>query len=110
MYLLKIMWEAFILPQKQCTVYLGDNLLQLFQLGQILNCIYFCTGLILILPCIDVFVKVDLRTVTCNIPPQEVMLTKDTFLEIKPISSLLHGQLRIHNMFPNDKRKDELNS
>ncbi|OWK00660.1 STOML3, partial [Cervus elaphus hippelaphus] len=28
--------------------------------------------LILILPCIDVFVKVDLRTVTCNIPPQEV--------------------------------------
>ena len=84
--------------------------MQLFQLGQILNYIYFCTGLILILPCIDVFVKVDLRTVTCNIPPQEVMLTKDTFLEIKPISSLLHGQLRIHNMFPNDKRKDELNS
>ncbi|XP_058404573.1 stomatin-like protein 3 [Diceros bicornis minor] len=28
-------------------------------------------GLILVLPCIDVFVKVDLRTVTCNIPPQE---------------------------------------
>ncbi|EPY82810.1 stomatin-like protein 3 isoform 2 [Camelus ferus] len=34
-------------------------------------------GLILILPCIDVFVKVDLRTVTCNIPPQEI-LTRDS--------------------------------
>ncbi|XP_071064239.1 stomatin-like protein 3 [Dasypus novemcinctus] len=34
-------------------------------------------GLILILPCIDVFVKVDLRTITCNIPPQEI-LTRDS--------------------------------
>ena len=38
------------------------------------------------------------------------MLIKDTFLEIKPISSLLHGQLRIHSMFSNDKGKDRLNS
>ncbi|XP_059852070.1 stomatin-like protein 3 [Delphinus delphis] len=34
-------------------------------------------GLILVLPCIDVFVKVDLRTVTCNIPPREI-LTRDS--------------------------------
>ncbi|KAM9039999.1 stomatin-like protein 3 [Sarcophilus harrisii] len=34
-------------------------------------------GLILVLPCVDVFVKVDLRTVTCNIPPQEI-LTRDS--------------------------------
>ncbi|KAM9049836.1 LOW QUALITY PROTEIN: stomatin-like protein 3 [Megaptera novaeangliae] len=34
-------------------------------------------GLILVLPCIDMFVKVDLRTVTCNIPPQEI-LTRDS--------------------------------
>ncbi|XP_044925508.1 stomatin-like protein 3 [Mustela putorius furo] len=34
-------------------------------------------GLILVLPCIDVFVKVDLRTITCNIPPQEI-LTRDS--------------------------------
>ncbi|KFM02307.1 Stomatin-like 3, partial [Aptenodytes forsteri] len=33
-------------------------------------------GLVLILPCTDTFIKVDLRTVTCNIPPQEI-LTKD---------------------------------
>ena len=63
--------------------------MQLFSVGQILNCIYFCTGLILILPCIDVFVKVDLRTVTCNIPPQEVMLTKDMFLDIPFCASLI---------------------
>ncbi|XP_049634429.1 stomatin-like protein 3 [Suncus etruscus] len=34
-------------------------------------------GLIVVLPCIDVFVKVDLRTITCNIPPQEI-LTRDS--------------------------------
>uniref|UniRef100_A0A8D0FCA7 Stomatin like 3 n=1 Tax=Strix occidentalis caurina TaxID=311401 RepID=A0A8D0FCA7_STROC len=39
------------------------------------NYFYF-SGLILVLPCTDMFVKVDLRTVTCNIPPQEI-LTKD---------------------------------
>ncbi|KQK75635.1 stomatin-like protein 3 [Amazona aestiva] len=33
-------------------------------------------GVILILPCTDTFVKVDLIAVTCNIPPQE-NLTKD---------------------------------
>lgn len=43
-----------------------------FWIGQILNQFSFFKGLILVLPCIDVFVKVDLRTVTCNIPPQEV--------------------------------------
>ncbi|MBW00851.1 Stomatin-like protein 3, partial [Eschrichtius robustus] len=37
-------------------------------------------GLILVLPCIDVFVKVDLRTVTCNIPPQETLLDDATKL------------------------------
>ncbi|XP_038617443.1 stomatin-like protein 3 [Tachyglossus aculeatus] len=34
-------------------------------------------GLILVLPCTDVFVRVDLRTITCNIPPQEI-LTRDS--------------------------------
>lgn len=67
-------------------------------------------GLILVLPCIDVFVKVDLRTVTCNTAPQEVMLIKAMFLEIKPISCLLQGQLRLYHMFSNYKGEDELNS
>ena len=34
-------------------------------------------GLFFILPCIDNFVKVDLRTVSFNVPPQEI-LTKDS--------------------------------
>ena len=34
-------------------------------------------GLFFILPCIDTIVKVDLRTVTFDVPPQEI-LTKDS--------------------------------
>ncbi|XP_053940053.1 stomatin-like protein 3 isoform X2 [Cuculus canorus] len=47
-----------------------------FRLGRVLSKKAKGPGLILILPCTDTFVKVDLRTVTCNIPPQEI-LTKD---------------------------------
>ncbi|XP_074941957.1 stomatin-like protein 3 isoform X1 [Phalacrocorax aristotelis] len=47
-----------------------------FRLGRILSKKAKGPGLIFILPCTDTFFKVDLRTVTCNIPPQEV-LTKD---------------------------------
>ncbi|KFQ61301.1 Stomatin-like 3, partial [Pelecanus crispus] len=47
-----------------------------FRLGRILSKKAKGPGLILILPCTDTFIKVDLRTVTCNIPPQEI-LTKD---------------------------------
>ncbi|XP_063248065.1 stomatin-like protein 3 isoform X6 [Prinia subflava] len=32
--------------------------------------------MVLVLPCIDMFITVDLRTVTCKIPPQEI-LTRD---------------------------------
>jgi len=34
-------------------------------------------GLFFILPCIDDIIKVDLRTITFDIPPQEI-LTKDS--------------------------------
>ncbi|XP_030331479.1 stomatin-like protein 3 isoform X2 [Strigops habroptila] len=47
-----------------------------FRLGRILSKKAKGPGIILILPCTDTFIKVDLRTVTCNIPPQEI-LTKD---------------------------------
>ncbi|OPJ67178.1 stomatin-like protein 3 [Patagioenas fasciata] len=47
-----------------------------FRLGRIVSKKAKGPGLVLILPCTDTFVKVDLRTVTCNIPPQEI-LTKD---------------------------------
>lgn len=40
---------------------------------------FFISGLILILPCTDTFIKVDLRTVTCNIPPQEVTIFQQPF-------------------------------
>uniref|UniRef100_A0A663F5P0 Stomatin like 3 n=1 Tax=Aquila chrysaetos chrysaetos TaxID=223781 RepID=A0A663F5P0_AQUCH len=47
-----------------------------FRLGHILSKKAKGPGMILILPCTDTLIKVDLRTVTCNIPPQEI-LTKD---------------------------------
>ncbi|XP_062470969.1 stomatin-like protein 3 [Pezoporus occidentalis] len=47
-----------------------------FRLGRILSKKAKGPGIILILPCTDTFVKVDLRTVACNIPLQEI-LTKD---------------------------------
>uniref|UniRef100_A0A8B9F7Z2 Stomatin like 3 n=1 Tax=Amazona collaria TaxID=241587 RepID=A0A8B9F7Z2_9PSIT len=46
------------------------------RLGRILSKKAKGPGIILILPCTDTFVKVDLIAVTCNIPPQEI-LTKD---------------------------------
>ncbi|NXP26671.1 STML3 protein, partial [Scytalopus superciliaris] len=47
-----------------------------FRLGRILPNKAKGPGMILILPCTDTFIKVDLRMITCKIPPQEI-LTKD---------------------------------
>lgn len=72
--------------------------------------IFFLIGLILVLPCIDVFVKVDLRTITCNIPPQEVVLIKDMSLEIKGVFSLLYGPLQLYSTLLNYRREGELST
>ncbi|XP_056288518.1 erythrocyte band 7 integral membrane protein isoform X1 [Pseudoliparis swirei] len=49
----------------------------IFRLGRILRGGAKGPGLILILPCTDSFINVDMRTITFDIPPQEV-LTKDS--------------------------------
>ncbi|XP_034048814.1 erythrocyte band 7 integral membrane protein isoform X2 [Thalassophryne amazonica] len=49
----------------------------IFRLGRILRGGAKGPGLFFILPCTDSFIKVDMRTVTFDIPPQEV-LTKDS--------------------------------
>ncbi|XP_013868207.1 stomatin (EPB72)-like 3a [Austrofundulus limnaeus] len=49
----------------------------IFRLGRIPDRKPKGPGLFFILPCTDTFVKVDLRTVTYDIPPQEI-LTKDS--------------------------------
>ncbi|XP_069017307.1 stomatin (EPB72)-like 3a [Embiotoca jacksoni] len=49
----------------------------IFRLGRITDRKPKGPGLFFILPCIDNFVKVDLRTVSFDIPPQEI-LTKDS--------------------------------
>ncbi|XP_034614462.1 stomatin-like protein 3 [Trachemys scripta elegans] len=48
-----------------------------FRLGRIVSKKAKGPGLIMVLPCTDVFARVDLRTVTSNIPLQEI-LTKDS--------------------------------
>ncbi|CAM5073423.1 unnamed protein product [Natator depressus] len=48
-----------------------------FRLGRIVSKRAKGPGLIIVLPCTDVFTRVDLRTVTSNIPLQEI-LTKDS--------------------------------
>nr|XP_055035603.1 erythrocyte band 7 integral membrane protein isoform X1 [Misgurnus anguillicaudatus] len=49
----------------------------IFRLGRILRGGAKGPGLFLILPCTDSFINVDMRTITFDIPPQEV-LTKDS--------------------------------
>uniref|UniRef100_A0A8C6UJ74 Stomatin like 3 n=1 Tax=Neogobius melanostomus TaxID=47308 RepID=A0A8C6UJ74_9GOBI len=49
----------------------------IFRLGRIMDRKPKGPGLFFVLPCTDTFVKVDLRTVSFDIPPQEI-LTKDS--------------------------------
>ncbi|XP_060923218.1 stomatin-like [Limanda limanda] len=49
----------------------------IFRLGRIIDRRAKGPGVFLVLPCIDTFVRVDLRTISFDIPPQEI-LTKDS--------------------------------
>lgn len=49
----------------------------IFRLGRILKGGAKGPGIFFVLPCIDTYTKVDLRTVTFDVPPQEI-LTKDS--------------------------------
>lgn len=49
----------------------------IFRLGRILSGGARGPGIFFVLPCIDTYTKVDLRTVTFDVPPQEI-LTKDS--------------------------------
>jgi len=42
-----------------------------------------CVGIFFVLPCIDTYTKVDLRTVTFDVPPQEVD-TVDLIISYSP--------------------------
>ena len=38
---------------------------------------FFFQGIFFVLPCIESYQKVDLRTITLGVPPQEVRYTKE---------------------------------
>ena len=42
--------------------------------------IKFLLGIFFVLPCIETYQKVDLRTITLDVPPQEVSKGSDPFL------------------------------
>ncbi|NXQ57142.1 STML3 protein, partial [Anthoscopus minutus] len=63
-----------------------------FRLGHILSKRPKGPGMILLLPCTDTFIKVDLRMVICKIPPQEI-LTRDALTA--QVDGVVH--YRIHS-------------
>lgn len=50
----------------------------IFRLGRLVKGGAKGPGLFFIFPCMDNYLKVDLRTVTFDVPPQEVCITKFT--------------------------------
>ena len=53
------------------------------------NCIILLAGIHFVLPCIDDLAKVDLRTITINIPPQEVKRHKNNALQCQLFNEIL---------------------
>ncbi|XP_048840490.1 stomatin-like [Brienomyrus brachyistius] len=78
--ILSVIFMLFTLP---VSIFLCLKIVQeyeravIFRLGRITDKKAKGPGIFFILPCTDSFVKVDLRTVSFNIPPQEI-LTKDS--------------------------------
>ena len=69
----------------------------IFRLGRLLSGGASGPGVFFVIPCMDIYVKIDMRTATYEIPPQEI-LTKDSvtvfvnaimYYKVKPASSVL---------------------
>ena len=69
----------------------------IFRLGRLLSGGARGPGVFFIIPCVDIYEKIDMRTATYEIPPQEI-LTKDSvtvfvnaimYYKVKPASSVL---------------------
>ena len=55
----------------------------IFRLGRLLTGGARGPGVFFIIPCVDVFEKIDMRTMTYEIPPQEVRILLFTFPNCK---------------------------
>nr|XP_043888867.1 stomatin-like [Solea senegalensis] len=77
-WLLVIISLLFIIPLFPITLFMCVKIVQeyeravIFRLGRIIDRKPKGPGLFFVLPCTDTFVKVDLRTVSFDIPPQEI--------------------------------------
>ena len=72
----------------------------LLQAQESINCLFFA-GIFFVLPCIESYQKVDLRTITLGVPPQEVHYIDSYHFEIyidklSTIHFLLHDNSKIN--------------
>ena len=57
----------------------------IFRLGRLLSGGARGPGVFFIIPCVDVYEKIDMRTCTYEIPPQEVRIVSDKIFQTKYI-------------------------
>lgn len=65
--------ERFYLPNWKIWFFLPPRLASNFSLPRLL---VFVSGIFFILPCIDAYARVDLRTRTYDVPPQELSIVR----------------------------------
>ena len=55
----------------------------------------FSTGIFFVLPCIESYQKVDLRTITLSVPPQEVGRVKSIIITLASFRKKIYKQTNI---------------
>ena len=86
----------------------------IFRLGRLLSGGASGPGVFFVIPCMDIYVKIDMRTATYEIPPQEI-LTKDSvtvfvnaimYYKVKPASSVLQVEIFLQYKLYNTMSKN----
>ena len=86
----------------------------IFRLGRLLSGGASGPGVFFVIPCMDIYVKIDMRTATYEIPPQDI-LTKDSvtvfvnaimYYKVKPASSVLQVEIFLQYKLYNTMSKN----
>ena len=68
----------------------------IFRLGRLLSGGARGPGVFFIIPCVDIYEKIDMRTATYEIPPQEI-LTKDSVTVF--VNAIMYYKVRVFENF-----------
>ena len=68
----------------------------IFRLGRLLSGGARGPGVFFIIPCVDIYEKIDMRTSTYEIPPQEI-LTKDSVTVF--VNAIMYYKVRVFENF-----------